>query len=235
MAEEDDVIWAVIPAAGLGTRMSENAVLGCKELIEIGGLTMLERTIREVEDAGINKIVVISSPNKPAIDVELEERGVEIVHQMKPNGLVDAIRCARSLTGNSPCLVALPDVLFTDTNPSTILCNEFDGSTRLAVVQTASPWVDYLCDTGRVNELEDDRILGLSNKHPDRPFPLGEIRITGRAIWTEAFWEVAEDNEVEGLRRLAEDGNLRASFVKTPYIDVGLTVGYEYAQSIFNR
>ena len=70
MAEEDDVNWAVIPAAGLGTRMSENAVLGCKELIEIGGLTMLERTIREVEDAGINKIIVISSPNKPAIDAE---------------------------------------------------------------------------------------------------------------------------------------------------------------------
>ena len=52
MAEEDDVNWAVIPAAGLGTRMSENAVLGCKELIEVGGLTMLERTIREVEEAG---------------------------------------------------------------------------------------------------------------------------------------------------------------------------------------
>ena len=66
--------WAVIPAAGLGTRMSENAVLGCKELIEIGGLTMLERTIREVEDAGINKIIVISSPNKPAIDAELDGR-----------------------------------------------------------------------------------------------------------------------------------------------------------------
>ena len=37
MAEEDDVNWAVIPAAGLGTRMAENAVLGCKELIEVGG------------------------------------------------------------------------------------------------------------------------------------------------------------------------------------------------------
>jgi len=235
MAEEDEVNWAVIPAAGLGTRMSENAVLGCKELIEIGGMTMLERTIQEVEDAGISKIIVISSPNKPAIDAELEERGVEIVYQMKPNGLVDAIRCARSMTGNSPCLVALPDVLFTDTNPSTILRNEFDGSTRLAVVQTASPWGEYLCDTGRVTELEGGRILGISEKHPDRPFPLGEFRVTGRAIWTKAFWDVAEDNEVEALRRLIENGILSASFVKTSYVDVGLTVGYEYAQSIFNR
>ena len=234
MAEEGDVNWAVIPAAGLGTRMSENAVLGCKELIEIGGLTMLERTIQEVEEAGIEQIVVISSPNKPAIDAELEGRGVEIVHQMQPNGLVDAVRCARSLT-DSPCLVALPDVLFTDANPSMILCNEFDDSTRLAVVEAASPWVEHLGDTGRVTEIEGDRILGISDKHPDQPFPLGEIRITGRAIWTEAFWEVAEDNEVVALRRLADEQILSASFVKTSYIDVGLTVGYEYAQSIFNR
>ena len=235
MAEEQDVNWAVIPAAGLGTRMSENAVLGCKELIEIGGLTMLERTIREVEDAGIEQIIVISSLNKPAIDTALEDRGVKIVHQMQPNGLVDAVRCARSLTAGSPCLVALPDVLFTDTNPSMILCNEFDGSTRLAVVEAASPWVEHLCDTGRVTEIEGNRILGISNKHPNRPFPLGEIRITGRAIWTEAFWNVAKDNEVEALRRLAAEQILSASFVKTTYIDVGLTVGYEYAQSIFNR
>ena len=235
MAEEDVVTWAVIPAAGLGTRMSENAVLGCKELIEIGGLTMLERTIREVEDAGIKRIVVISSPNKPAIDAELEGRGVEIVHQMEPNGLIDAVRCARSLTVGLPCLVALPDVLFADVNPSKILCNEFDGSTRLAVVQVNAPWGRHLCDTGRVTEMVKNRILGLSDKHPDRAFPLDEIRITGRAIWTEAFWEVAEDNEVEALRILAADEILSASFVKTPYIDVGLTVGYEYAQSIFNR
>ncbi len=235
MAEEDDVNWAIIPAAGLGTRMAENAVLGCKELIDVGGLTMLERTIREVEEAGIEQIVVVSSPNKVAIDAELAGRGVEIVHQMLPNGLVDAVRCARTLTGDLPCLIALPDVLFTDGNPSMILCKEFDGSTRLAVVQTASPWVEHLSDTGRVTELEGERILGISDKHPDRPFPLGKIRITGRAIWTEAFWEVAEDNEVEALRRLAAERILHASFVKTPYIDVGLTVGYEYAQAIFNR
>ena len=171
---------------------------------------------------------------QPAICTELENRGVEILHQTHPNGLVDAVRCARSLTGDSPCLVALPDVLFADNNPSVVLCDEFDGSTRLAVVQTASPWGEYLCDTGRVTELEGGRILGISEKHPDRPFPLGEFRVTGRAIWTKAFWDVAEDNEVDALRRLIENGILSASFVKTTYIDVGLTVGYEYAQSIFN-
>lgn len=56
-----------------------------------------------------------------------------------------------------------------------------------------------------------------------------------RAIWTEAFWNVAENDEVVALRKLAATRKLRASVVKTAYVDVGLPIGYEYAQSIFNR
>lgn len=235
MAEENGTIWAIIPAAGLGTRMNENAVLGCKELIEVGGISMLERTIQEVEAAGIEQIVVVSSPNKPAIDAALKNRGVQIVHQKEPNGLVDAVRCARILSGDSPCLVALPDVLFPEANPSTILCDEFRGDCILAVVQTESPWANHLCDTGRITKLEDCCILEISDKNPNEPFPQGEYRITGRAIWTQAFWNVAEMGEVAALRKLASTRNLHASIVKTTYVDVGLPVGYEYAQTIFNQ
>ena len=235
MTGGSDTIWAIIPAAGLGTRMTENAVLGCKELIEVGGVTMLERTIREVEDAGVEQIVVVSSPNKPAIDLALKERGVHIVHQLEPKGLVDAVRCAQILSGDSPCLIALPDVLFTDVNPTAILCEKFQGDCVLAIIEAEQPWANHLCDTGRVTKLEDDLILGISNKHPNKPFPLGEIRITGRGIWTKAFWNEAENDEIEALRKLASQHILRAELVKTPYIDVGLPVGYEYAQAIFNQ
>ena len=235
MAEGSDAIWAIIPAAGLGTRMMENAILGCKELVEVGGISMLERTIQEVEEAGIDQIVVVSSPNKPAIDTALRNRGVQIVHQEEPKGLVDAVRCAKTRTGGSPCLVALPDVMFIGSNPSAILCEEFQGDCILTVVQTESPWADHLCDTGRVTKLEQEYILGISDKNPSEPFPIGENRITGRAIWTEAFWNVAENDEVAALRKLAATRKLRASVVKTAYVDVGLPIGYEYAQSIFNR
>ena len=235
MAGENKVNWAIVPAAGLGTRMAENAILGCKELVEVGGLTMLERTIQEVENAGIQNIVVISSPNKPAIDSALVDRGVHVVHQDEPKGLVDAVQCGQIQAGDSDCLIALPDVMFTEGNPSEILCKEFRGDCTLAIVRTESPWANHLSDTGRVTKLDGNRILDISGKNPDEPFPLGEYRVTGRAIWTQAFWEVAENDEVAALRILASAGNLRASIVKTPYIDVGLSIGYEYAQSIFNR
>ena len=227
--------WAVIPAAGLGTRMAKNAVLGCKELIEVGGQSMLERTIQEIENAGIENIVVVSSPNKPAIDAALKNRGVMIVHQMEPKGLIDAVRCAKSIANNEPMLIALPDVLYPEQNPTTALLEKFQGLTILAIVKTKLPWASHLHDTGRVTELDDDLLIGISGKNPAEKFPIGEYRITGRAIWSPDFWDGADDDEVLALRELASNRKLQACIVKTSYVDVGLPVGHEYAQSVFNR
>ena len=74
-------LWAVIPAAGLGTRMAENAVLGCKELVksqwnnDVGTYHPRTRKLR------FQHIVVVSSPNKPAIDEAMESR-----RQNRPSG-----------------------------------------------------------------------------------------------------------------------------------------------------
>ena len=228
-------LWAVVPAAGLGTRMTENAVLGCKELVKVNGISMLEHTIQELENAGFEQIVVVSSPNKPAIDEALVDRGVKIVHQSEPKGLVDAVKCARKITGVGPCLIALPDVMFIDANPSEELLANFAGETMLAVVKVEVPWGSQLRDTGRVIEMQDNKIVAIAGKKPDEKFPLGELRITGRAIWTDAFWKVHDGNEVSTLRKLASEQKLFSTIVKTEYIDVGNPEGYKYAQSLFNR
>ena len=196
---------------------------------------MLERTIQEIENAGIGNIVVVSSPKKPAIDAALKNRGVTIVHQLEPNGLIDAVRCAKNIANHEPMLIALPDVLYPEQNPTAALLEKYQGLTTLAIVKTKLPWASYLHDTGRVTELEDDLLIGISEKKPNDKFPIGEYRITGRAIWNADFWSVAEDDEVLALRELASKRKLQACHVKTPYIDVGLPVGYEYAQTIFNR
>ena len=235
MADGATLSWAVVPAAGLGSRMSGLHASGCKELIEVAGCSMLERTIRELEQAGIENIVVVSSPAKPAIDAALEGRGVHIVHQSEPTGLVDAVACARPLIGDGPMLIALPDGLFPDLNPSAALLRTWQGMTTLVTVRTESPWGELLHDTGRVTSMEENRILDLADKRKDQPFPLGEHRITGRYIWTTDFWEFAEKGEVGALRVLASQGILRACPVNTAYVDVGNPEGYAYAQSILNR
>ena len=215
--------------------MAENAVLGCKELIEVGGQSMLERTIQEVENAGIENIIVVSSPNKPAIDTALQNKGVKIVHQAEPKGLIDAVRCAKNLVKDQPMLIALPDVLYPEQNPTSALLEKYVGLTTLAIVKTELPWAKHLHDTGRVTKLEGDELIGISVKNPSEPFPIGEYRITGRAIWNQDFWDVAENDEVLALQKLAAKRKLRVCIVKTTYVDVGLTVGYNYAQTIFNQ
>jgi len=215
--------------------MAENAVLGCKELVKVNGISMLEHTIQELENAGFEQIVVVSSPNKPAIDEALVNRGVKIVHQAEPKGLVDAVKCARRFTGMGPCLIALPDVMFIDANPSSELMANFAGETMLAVVQVEAPWGWQLRDTGRVIEMQDNKIVAIAGKKPDDDFPLGELRITGRGIWTEAFWEINDGSEVSTLRKLASEQKLFSTIVKTIYIDMGNPEGYNYAQEFFNR
>ncbi len=124
----------VITAAGLGLRMADHAVHGCKELITIAGRSMLLRTIDELRSAGITDIVVVTSPTKPGIAEHLEhagdmERGdVRLVEQPTPRGLVDAVSIAVAASTTSPdpaaaahggsgnlhaaVLVAFPDILF---------------------------------------------------------------------------------------------------------------------------
>ena len=83
--------------------------------------------------------------------------------------------------------------------------------------------------------MQGRKILQIAGKRPDDNFPIGKLRITGRAIWTEAFWEINDNSEVSTLRKLASEQKLSSTIVKTKYIDVGNPEGYNYAQEIFNR
>ena len=125
--------------------------------------------------------------------------------------------------------------MFIDANPSADLMANFAGETILAVVQVEAPWGSQLRDTGRVIEMQGTKILAIAGKKPDENFPIGELRITGRAIWTEAFWKNHDNSEVSTLRKLASEQKLSSTIVKTKYIDVGNPEGYNYAQEIFNR
>ena len=65
-----------------------------KELLPLGGAPTIARVIGEARGAGIDRIVVVGSPEKPLLDEFLEAYRVEIVHQSAMRGLADAIACA---------------------------------------------------------------------------------------------------------------------------------------------
>jgi UTP--glucose-1-phosphate uridylyltransferase len=128
---------AVVPAAGLGTRLLPVTKTVPKELLLVVDRPATQYAIEEAVAAGIEEIVFIISENKesighyfspaPALDTWLAEQGkaslldnlnallsrirTRCVYQDQPRGLGHAVLCAREAVGNEPCIVILPDDL----------------------------------------------------------------------------------------------------------------------------
>jgi UTP--glucose-1-phosphate uridylyltransferase len=129
---------AVIPVAGLGTRLLPASKAIPKELVPVVDKPVIQYVVEEAVAAGITRIVLVTRSGKEAIEnhfdrhfeleSELERKGkttllrritntvpdgVELLSVRQPRavGLGDAIRCAASAIGDEPFAVMLPDVL----------------------------------------------------------------------------------------------------------------------------
>jgi len=99
-----DDLAAVVMAAGLGTRMKSATP---KHLHALLGRRMVDWVIRAARDAGVERLVVVASPESAdSFD------GLEVAVQEKPLGTGDAVRAARNaLAGrNGDVLVLNGDV-----------------------------------------------------------------------------------------------------------------------------
>ena len=56
---------AILPAAGLGTRMAHLTGGGSKEMLKVKGLPVIMLAILEAREAGADRIIVVSSASKP--------------------------------------------------------------------------------------------------------------------------------------------------------------------------
>ncbi len=130
-----DIRKAVIPAAGLGTRFLPVTKSVPKELLPILDKPMLQYVVEEAAEAGIEQVIIVTSPGKESIasyfqrQPDLERRlsasgaagllkkvayatglaEVSFVIQEKPIGLGHAILTAREAVAGEPFVVILPD------------------------------------------------------------------------------------------------------------------------------
>lgn len=132
------VTKAVIPVAGLGTRMLPATKAIPKEMLPVVDRPLIQYVVQECIAAGIKEIILVTHSSKNSIEnhfdksFELESmlekrvkrqlleevqnicpKGVTIMHvrQGEAKGLGHAVLCARPLIGNVPFAVVLPDVL----------------------------------------------------------------------------------------------------------------------------
>jgi UTP--glucose-1-phosphate uridylyltransferase len=129
---------AVLPVAGLGTRVLPATKTIPKELLTVVDRPILSYVVEEARAAGIEHLVFVTGRGKAAIEdyfdhqVELEDQlrakgktamldellaelprpgEMSFVRQMAPLGLGHAVWCARDLIGDEPFAVLLPDEL----------------------------------------------------------------------------------------------------------------------------
>lgn len=136
---------AIIPVAGLGTRLLPVTKSVPKELLPIVDVPSIQVIVEECIQSGIEEVIFITGRGKVGIDdhfdynYELEsllaERGktaeLELVRdisamirtvavrQKKPLGLGHAIYCAREIVGDEYFMVLLPDDIISSNPPCT--------------------------------------------------------------------------------------------------------------------
>lgn len=121
---------AILPAAGKGTRMLEVSG-GSKELLPIGGRTVLQLVVEEALNAGASRLAVVVSPAKPdLIEQARSIQDAELVTQEVPNGLAPAVALAGSCY---PALVLLPDTIFATSSPSKRLVDALNRGFDIAI------------------------------------------------------------------------------------------------------
>ncbi len=137
MTSSSRIRKVVIPAAGLGRRFLPATKVLPKEMLPVAGRPLIQFAVEEAAASGIETVILVIGKGKNLLkehfrtDVELEsvlmQRGyhedAELVHrisqlaeirtawQQAPLGLADAVRSARSLVGDEPFAVILPDAL----------------------------------------------------------------------------------------------------------------------------
>lgn len=129
---------AVLPVAGLGTRVLPGTKTTPKELLNVVDRPILSYIVEEAREAGIEHIVFVTGRAKQAIEdyfdhqIELEAQllakgkteilevmnaelasagEMSFTRQMQPKGLGHAVWCARDIIGREPFAVILPDVI----------------------------------------------------------------------------------------------------------------------------
>ena len=171
---------AVIPLAGLGTRMLPLTKALPKELWPLGNKSILEYILDECFDAGITEVIFVISKNKEVIkkyflrDKQLEKavknksnilktllnldkvsKKIKFVYQDKPKGLGHAVLCAQKLVKSKYFLLLLPDDVIKGSNCSKelIAINKKKNSSVIALRKV------------KKNDVKRYGIVGFANKH----------------------------------------------------------------------
>jgi len=221
---------AVIPVAGLGTRMLPATKAIPKEMLPIVDKPMIQYIVDECVAAGIKEIVLVTHSSKNAIEnhfdksFELETtlenrvkrqllediqaicpKGVTIMHvrQGEAKGLGHAVLKARSIIGDAPFVVVLPDVILDDAaadlkteNLASMLARYYEvGHSQIMVepvpMELVSSYGVADCGGHKFSAGESKAMTAVVEKPAVDEAP-SNLAVVGRYVLSEQIWDMLE-------------------------------------------
>ncbi|MBE6688688.1 MAG: UTP--glucose-1-phosphate uridylyltransferase GalU [Ruminococcaceae bacterium] len=213
---------AVIPAAGLGTRMLPAAAGVPKEIMPIVDKPSIQYLVEEAVAAGITDILIITNRGKEAIEnyfdysVEYESKlkssgklemlekqrtvadlaNIYFIRQKEPKGLGHAVLRAKSFVGDEPFMVLYgDDVIDAPVSTTKKMVDIYDkyGMSVVGVQSVTDEQIVKYCSL-KVDKCED-RIYKVSDMIEKPPIEkkFSNLSILGRALLTPDIFEILEN------------------------------------------
>ncbi|MBQ3482369.1 MAG: UTP--glucose-1-phosphate uridylyltransferase GalU [Oscillospiraceae bacterium] len=214
---------AIIPAAGLGTRLLPNTKSIPKEMLPLVDKPVIQYIVEEAVAAGIEKILIITNRGKSPIEdyfdyaPDLEERliadgklrdaqivrevadmaDVYFVRQKETKGLGHAVWRARSFVNDEPFAVLLGDDIMLSETPvlrQLVTAAEENDCSAVAVRQVPDELITKYSSV-KLEERLSDRVFRISdmNEKPTLEEKLSDYAILGRYVLTPAIFDILEN------------------------------------------
>ena len=215
---------AVIPAAGLGTRVLPASKSMPKEMLPIVDKPAIQYFVEEAVAAGIEDILIITNRGKGVIEdhfdhsVELEQRleasgkfdmlkqvqelshlaNIQFIRQRETNGLGHAVGCAKAFVGNDPFAVLYgDDVIISEDPVCGQLCRVYEefGKSVVGIKSVSPEQIVRYCSLA-VSPVRDN-VFSVSDMI-EKPAPdkiLSLYSILGRCVLTPDIFDILDQTK----------------------------------------
>ena len=211
---------AIIPAAGLGTRLLPNTKSIPKEMLPLVDKPVLQYIVEEAVSAGVEEILIITNRGKSPIEdyfdyaPDLEARliadgkakeartvrevadmaDVFFLRQKETKGLGHAIWRAKSFVGNEPFGILLgDDIMLSETPVLKQLVDAAEANNCSAIAVREFPG-EEICkySSVKMDEKLSDRVyrIGDMNEKPTMEERLSNYALMGRYVLTPAIFDI---------------------------------------------
>jgi len=224
---------AVVLAGGAGTRLRPLTVSTNKHLLSLYDKPVIYYSIQKLVDAGIDRIMVVTSPEAIEDMVKLLGSGadfkskhtgrqIQIVYgiQNEPNGLAYGLCIAKEYVGDDDCVFYLGDNIFEDDITSHI--RNFKGGATVFLKEVSDPerfGVAELDGRGKVKSIEEKPKIPKSNYAVTGLYLYDNTvfdKIKNQKLSPRGEYEITDINN-----KYIKEGKMRSVILKKEWFDIG--------------